>query len=179
MEEKHTIAPVLIEIRPSKMLPGEIGLFAAQDLKKDTIIAKTKDFVEIFHPWEDFEKLDKHTQRKIEQYCIQTKEGFYTPEDFNWLPVPWNMNHCCNYNVGFDEEDNFVTSRDVERGEELCWDYGMGISDDSFRLECKCGSENCRKIITGNDWKDEEYRKKNAKYFSRRLLAAVKLNANE
>src|SRR3989338_9298664 len=104
---KHKVTPVLIEVRPSKMLPGEIGLFAARSIKKDTIIAEAKKFVEIFHPWKDFQKLDKYTQKKVNQFCIQTKEGFYTPLDFNWLPATWNMNHCCNYNVGFDKDENY------------------------------------------------------------------------
>lgn len=175
MEVNHSIEPLLIEIKPSKMLLGQIGLFAARPIKKDTVIAETKKFEEFFHPWVEFPKLDEYTQEKIRQYCIQTKDGFYTPADFNWLPVPWNMNHSCDYNVGFDDQENFVTTRDVERGEELCWDYGMGISDENFRLECKCGSTNCRKLITGNDWKNEEYRNRNEKYFSRKLLKNVGL----
>lgn len=179
MKNKHHIAPVIIEIRPSEMLKGEIGLFAARSLKKGTIIAETKHFDEIFHPWEDFKILDKITQRKIKQYCILTKKGFYTPRDFNWLPVPWNMNHGCNYNVGFDKDENFITTRFVRRGEELCWDYGMGISDDMFKLRCKCGSVNCRGLITGNDWKDDIYRKKNIQYFSRKLLKSVRILNDE
>lgn len=172
---KHKIVPILIEVLPSKMLPGEIGLFAARPIKKDTVIAETKKFLEIFHPWKDFKILDKYTQQKIKKFCIQTKEGFFTPLDFNWLPATWNMNHCCNYNVGFDKDENYVTARNVKRGEELCLDCGLGISDPKFRLHCKCGSRDCRRIITGNDWKNSDYRKKNAKYFSRKLLKSVGL----
>ncbi len=161
------------------MLPGEIGLFAARALKKDTIVAETEKFEEFFHPWAEFKKLDRVTQGKINQYCIQTDEGFYTPADFNWLPVPWNMNHCCDYNVGFDAHENFVTARAVKKGEELCWDYGMGISDPKFKLPCKCGSRICRKLITGNDWKNGAYVKKNKKYFSRKLLASVGIQTHE
>ena len=167
---KHKILPVLLEIKPSKIITGEIGLFAAQSIKKDTIIAETKKFVEIFHPWADYKRLDSVTKNKIRNFCIQTKEGFYTPDDFNWLPIPWNMNHSCDYNVGFDKDENFITTRSVRKGEELVFDYGMGIYDPKFSLQCKCGSVNCRKTITGNDWKDPIYREKNKKYFSRRLL---------
>ena len=179
MSRKHIIESLLIEIRPSKMLSGQIGLFAARHIKKDTVVAHTKRFKEIFHPWEDFKNLDKITQRKIKQYCIMTKRGFYSPFDFNWLPVPWNMNHSCEYNVGFDKDENFVTVRSIRSGEELCWDYGMGISDENFRLHCKCKSKKCRKIITGNDWQDPIYKKKNLKYFSRRLLKSVGVLAYE
>lgn len=179
MRKRSTLPPLLIEVRPSKMLPGQIGLFATRPLKKDTIIAEGKLFVVRFFPWSGFSKIDPITRAKIKQYCIQTKEGFYAPPDFNWLPVPWNMNHCCDYNVGWDKNDSFVIARSVKRGEELCWDYGMGISDPKFKMECRCKSRNCRKLITGNDWKDKVYVKKNKKYFSRDLLKIAEKSTHE
>jgi len=172
----RTIPSLIIEIRPSTMLPGEIGLFAARPVKKDTVIAQAKLFKERFFPWRMFSKLDRITQAKIKQYCIQSKQGFYAPPDFNWLPAPWNMNHSCEYNIGLDRHGNFVTARSVKRGDELCWDYGMGISDPNFKLRCKCASRLCRKVITGNDWKNTEYMKSNRKYFARELLRAGKVS---
>lgn len=169
----HVIAPVLIKIRPSRMLPGQIGLFAARFIKRGAVIADAKRFEDFFHPWKDFQKVNRVTKKKIKQCCIQTEAGFYAPLDFNWLPVPWNMNHSCEWNVGFDKNESFVTARFVRPGEELCWDYGMGISNPKFRLRCECGSRACRKVITGNDWKDEAYRNKHRKYFSRKLLKAA------
>lgn len=169
-ENKYLVTPIIIEIRPSKMLPGEIGLFAARTLKKDTVIGDANLLGERFIPWSDFKRIDAITKRKIKQYCLQTPDGFYAPQDFNYLTVPWNMNHSCDYNVGFNEKGDFVTVKNVKRGDELVWDYGMGISDPKFKLLCKCGSKKCRKNITGNDWKDSVYREKNKKYFMRELL---------
>jgi SET domain-containing protein len=169
--KEYSIIPVLIEIRPSLILPNEIGLFTARSLKKGTIIGEADKFEERFIPWTEYKKIDSVTKKKVKQYCIQTPTGFYAPQDFNYLTVPWNMNHSCNYNIGFDDKGNFVTVRNVKKGEELTWDYGMGISDPRFKLECKCNAKNCRKIITGNDWKNIEYMKKNEKYFMRELLA--------
>ena len=171
-----SIAPVIIEIRPSKMLVGQIGMFAARDIKKDTIIAKSDQFGEKFFTWTDIKKLDKITREKIQHYCVDNEEGAYLPSDFNYLSVPWNMNHSCSYNVGFNDGDSFVTTKNVKRGEELVWDYGMGRSNHKFKLICSCGSENCRKIITGNDWKDSEFVGKNKKYFLRELLKKSNLS---
>jgi SET domain-containing protein len=173
MPNDQITAPVLIEIKPSLMLKGEIGLFAARDLAQDTIIAEASKLGEHFITWDEVEKLDPITREKTTHYCLDTEQGIYLPDDFNYLTVPWNMNHSCDYKVGFDEVGNFVTAKAVKKGEELTWDYGMGRSNPRFVLVCQCGSEKCRKMITGNDWKNTEYREANKKYFLRELLAQV------
>jgi hypothetical protein len=173
------IIPVLIEVKSSKILDGEIGLFAARKLKKGTIIAEAIKLGEKFIPWSFFASVDDVTKEKIGNYCLDTEEGFYAPPDFNYLSTPWNMNHSCDYNVGFDDVGNFITIRDVDGGEELFWDYGMGRSNPNFVLNCKCGSEKCRKIITGNDWKNLDYVNINKEYFLRELLAKTNINLNK
>lgn len=172
-ETKREQLPMIIEIRVSRMLPGQIGVFAVRALDKDQIIAEAANLGERFVSWAEFKKIDGITQAKMRHYCLQTPEGLFVPVDFNYLSVPWNINHSCSYNVGFDEEGNFVATRPVEEGEELCWDYGMGISYTMFRMECKCGSPNCRKVITGNDWKNLDFVAQNRKYFLRELLQSI------
>lgn len=167
---KSKIPEVRIEIKPTKMLPGEIGLFAARALRKGAVIAEAELLGEHFFPWDEYKKCDPVTKKKIKQYCLQTQDGFYAPNDFNWLTVPWNMNHSCDFNVGFDDEGNFVTTRVIKKGEELVWDYGMGISDPKFKLICNCKSKKCRGIVTGNDWKDPEFVHRNKLYLMRELL---------
>lgn len=36
--------------------------------------------------------------------------------------------------------------RDIRKDEEVTFDYSVIINDE-WTLECRCGSENCRKII--------------------------------
>lgn len=168
------IPEVNIEIRPSVLIKGEIGLFATRNLKKDFVIAKASKLGERFFPWDAFKKIDKITQNKVRHFCMQTATGFFLPEDFNYLSVPWNMNHSCSYNVGFDSTGNFVTAKNVKKGEELTLDYGLFFSYPKFKLNCKCKSKNCRKLVTGNDWKDAGFMAKNRKYFLRELIADAK-----
>ncbi|MEK7072138.1 MAG: SET domain-containing protein [Patescibacteria group bacterium] len=146
----------LIEIRPSKMLPGEIGVFACTDIKKDTIVALESVFKSKLYSWDKFDKmkLSKKTIEKIMSFCLGTKDGIFLPENINNISIPWEMNHSCNGNVGFNQKDDFVAIKDIKNGEELCWDYGLGESNPSFSMNCSCGGKECRKIITGNDWKD-------------------------
>jgi len=48
-------------------------------------------------------------------------------------------------------------------------------SDIVFEMECKCGSRNCRKQITENDWRLPELRRKYNGYFSQYLQEKIEL----
>jgi SET domain-containing protein len=74
-------------------------------------------------------------------------------------------NHSCDANLGVCGNIVFVAARDIDAGEELTHDWCM-TDDDNYSVECKCGSPNCRKILTGKDWKKPELQKKYAGYFS-------------
>ena len=74
------------------------------------------------------------------------------------------VNHSCQPNIGWKNTLVVVTIRDVEKCEELSPDYSMmGGYPEPFT--CNCGKLSCRKIITADDWKNEEIRKKYGEYF--------------
>ena len=54
------------------------------------------------------------------------------------------VNHSCDPNCGIVGSVLLVTMRDVEAGEELCFDYAMTDSDDYDMFTCGCGTERCR-----------------------------------
>ena len=70
------------------------------------------------------------------------------------------QNHSCNPNVGLRGEISFVAMKDIEKDEELTVDYAF-IDNEDYSFECTCGSNNCRKTITGFDWKIKEITKIN------------------
>lgn len=58
------------------------------------------------------------------------------------------INHSCDANAGFlDGAAVLHALRDIELGEEVCWDYSTSISEAGWSLECRCGSPRCRGII--------------------------------
>jgi uncharacterized protein len=160
-QRTQNFPPALIEIRCSLLLEGQIGLFAIRSMKKGTIIGLNDRLQEQLYSWSDYEQLDKQTKKMVDKFCASTKDGFWAPDDINYIPLPFHMNHCCTGNVAFDEDDNFVTIRDVSADEEFCFDYGLLYTNPNFRLDCGCGKADCRGIITGNDWKDPVFRLKN------------------
>lgn len=66
-----------------------------------------------------------------------------------------------------------VAMRDIRSGEEITQDYAM-IDCRKYEFECSCGAPNCRKIITGQNWKNKELQKKYGKYLSAFIKSKLK-----
>lgn len=78
-----------------------------------------------------------------------------------------HLNHSCDPNVGVRGQITFVAMCDVSAGSELTIDYAMIDGDPSERMQCLCGTRQCRKVVTGNDWRLPELRQRYVGYFSR------------
>ncbi len=56
----------------------------------------------------------------------------------------------CTKNNGM----GIFASQDIKKGEEITFDYSSTEADPYWKMKCKCGSFNCRKIINGEaEWK--------------------------
>jgi hypothetical protein len=168
---------VLIELRHSKI--NGVGVFAVSDIKKGCVFAEGLNIngYNRLVPWESIESLDESIKKKITDFCIGTPEGFIPPKDFdfNKLTIEWYMNHSCNGNVGFNENGDFEAIIDIEKGTELTYDYGLAESNPKFKItSCNCKSSNCRHLITGNDWKNPDFRNKNLNHMLPKLRVAQK-----
>lgn len=164
---------VIIELRPSHIDQGEVGVFAVSDIPKGQKVADgiaETDFQSLI-PWTAFESYNADVKKKVHDFCIGTPEGFVPPEnlDFNKLSIEWYLNHSCEGNCGFNDDGDFVAIRDIEQDSELAYDYGLAESNPNFKMNCKCGSAKCRKVITGNDWKDEAFSAQNRQNMLPRL----------
>ncbi len=67
------------------------------------------------------------------------------------------VNHSCEPNCGIRTNvtgaQNIVARQTIGAGDEITYDYAMGnYGIEHFPFPCNCGSEKCRKKITG--WKD-------------------------
>jgi uncharacterized protein len=76
------------------------------------------------------------------------------------------VNHSCDPNCGIVGSVLLVAMRDVAAGEELCFDYAMTDSDDYDMFDCCCGTERCRGVVTGDDWKQPELRDRYEGWYS-------------
>jgi hypothetical protein len=59
------------------------------------------------------------------------------------------FNHSCDPNSAIKGDDKLIAIRDVEKGEEITYDYSatVGANITSWTMKCKCGSANCRKNL--------------------------------
>ena len=144
------------------------GLFAKEDIKKGEIV-----FIKSGHivGYEEMKKVEE----ELGEYCLQIDDDFYlcprTKEEVEDTAI--FINHSCEPNIGPDGQITFVALRDIKAGEELCYDYAMTTAR-NYKLGCNCGSKNCRKIITGNDWRSKELQDKYGKHFVYFILKKIK-----
>jgi uncharacterized protein len=74
-------------------------------------------------------------------------------------------NHSCDPNIGVQGQIVFVAMRDIDKGEELTHDWAT-TDDDNYEMECNCGADNCRKVISGQDWRRRDLQEKYRGYIS-------------
>jgi SET domain-containing protein len=85
-------------------------------------------------------------------------------------------NHSCSPNIGVQGQIVFVAMREIEAGEELTHDWAM-TDDDTYQMECNCGVNSCRQIVTGQDWRRKELQEKYQGYFSSYLQQKINSEA--
>lgn len=63
------------------------------------------------------------------------------------------INHSCNPNAGVYKTNKLYAIKDIERGEEITYDYSTTVGESDaiegqrWSMKCNCGAKNCRKII--------------------------------
>jgi uncharacterized protein len=82
-------------------------------------------------------------------------------------------NHSCDPNIGVQGQIVFVARRDIQAGEELTHDWAT-TDDDDYEMACHCGAPNCRKVITGQDWRREDLQEKYKNYMAWYLTEKIK-----
>jgi D-alanine-D-alanine ligase len=63
---------------------------------------------------------------------------------YEWAP----QNHSCSPNTAFDGL-NVIATRNISKGEELTLDYASFLDQNMEPFTCRCGTPNCRGLITG------------------------------
>ncbi|MFA5126962.1 MAG: SET domain-containing protein-lysine N-methyltransferase [Patescibacteria group bacterium] len=144
------------------------GLFAIANIKKGEVI-----FVNAGHIVN--KKGAMHYHNTVGDFELQIYDNFFlTPKTKNEIKdLVIHFNHSCNPNAGPDGQITFVALRDIKKGEEITGDYAT-FTNYPYKLKCSCGSKNCRKIITGNDWKLKELQKRYKNNFSWFILKKIK-----
>jgi len=86
------------------------------------------------------------------------------------------LNHSCEPNVGIQGQIVFVAMHAIAQGEELTLDYAT-IERPAEPMACRCGASDCRRRITGQDWRKPELQRKYGRYFAWYLLERMRAEA--
>ena len=84
------------------------------------------------------------------------------------------MNHSCDPNTWWLDDDTMIARRDIQPGEELTYDYATTEIAIPFEMTCQCGCPNCRGIVTNHDYEDRVWQAQYGKYLPRHTLAAIR-----
>jgi len=102
------------------------------------------------------------TQRH--RLLLQVEEGLYLATSHEG-PGDW-INHSCDPNAGLSGQIAVVALRPIAVNEEVCYDYAMSDGSPYNDFLCECGSINCRRRLSGCDWKIPELQQRYAGFFS-------------
>ncbi len=122
------------------------GVFASRDIPAGTIVY-VKDALEIVITPEQYIALETPYKRVADRYSYIDNQGSYI---ISW-DIAKYVNHCCTPNTistGYGFE---IAVRDIARGEEITDEYGMFNLTEP--MQCFCGSSQCRKFVSPDDWK--------------------------
>lgn len=135
---------------------GQMGIYARERIGRDEIVAVWGG--EILSR-DEMEALPERAR----QHVMQVEEDFFlgggSADDTNYF------NHSCDPNVGLAGQMVLLAMREIQPGEEICFDYATcdGSAYDEF--ECECGAVNCRHTVRGTDWQIPELWDKYRGYF--------------
>lgn len=167
MSIKHNWLNPKLEVRNSKI--GGRGVFAKENIIRGTRLAIFGGKLMLIDEIRNLpEPLQEYTMQIEERFALGPPQNSTEPDETDFF------NHSCEPNGGFKGQMFLVAMRDIIKNEEITFDYAMVVSesvgsDFVFEMECKCGSSNCRKKITENDWKLPEIQKKYYGFFSQYL----------
>lgn len=160
--KNHSYLSTKCIVKKSKL--AGLGVFAKENIKRNEIIAIWGGIVystkEIDLLSEKYPHFATHTVSIYDDFYlgpIHPTDGLDDTEYFN---------HSCLPNAGVKGQIVIVARRNIQSGEEICFDYDTTETNSEGSFECKCGTKECRHTIDGSAWKDPDFQKKNSGYLS-------------
>ncbi len=127
------------------------GLFANSFIPKNTLI------------WQLDDKEKRLTKEEVEKLSPVVRKLAYQFDDKYVVATDSSelMNHSCDPNTWWNDDKSLVASRDIQVGEEITYDYSTAdIGDYIASWRCDCGSDDCRKHISGKDCFGQKFQEK-------------------
>ena len=110
-----------------------------------------------------FSKEDIAAGKANNRTLMQVDEDLWLGDPANQpLGEDYFLNHSCDPNLWITGDVTLTARKNIDPGEEVTMDYATHFADPTWTMKntCNCGSQHCRRIITGRDWmrKDQQAR---------------------
>ena len=158
--EKRTTSFVSAKLeKRSNPAKGNFGLFALKKISAGELLICWAGYVATTEEFAHLSPFEQEHSVQIEENLYQVPYGQHDdPGDY--------VNHSCEPNLGLSSSISLVALRDIQPGEEVCFDYAMTDSTPYDEFTCGCGTDLCRDIVTGNDWQLPALQERYNGYFS-------------
>jgi SET domain-containing protein len=111
------------------------GVFAKSQIRKGEVIAAFDGSVYTY----DYEYWNEDLFNHVIQFA--PKKWRDSKGIARWI------NHSCEPNCGIKSLFKIVAMRNIKKGEQITWDYDMTERNPDWRMRCRCGYSECRKVI--------------------------------
>ena len=148
----------LYKIQKSKI--DNNGLYASKDIKKGTKIIEYKGkIISTKHS-----AIDPKFDNSKAIYLFNLNKRYDLDGDFKFN-IARLINHSCDPNCEVLGEGLKVwvyAMKNINKGDELSYDYGFSFDEDFRQFPCKCGSKNCIGYIVreGSRWRVKKIKNK-------------------
>ncbi len=138
---------------------GGYGIFAQERIHAGTCVVVFGGAILTLEQLLQIEPSRRVFSLQIDDHLYQL--GLNAPDSADFV------NHSCLPNLGFRSPIELVALRDIEAGDEVCFDYAMSESTPGIdEFDCRCDSSSCRGRVTAEDWKLTELQRRYGGFFS-------------
>jgi SET domain-containing protein len=95
-------------------------------------------------------------RRDVRRHCLDVGPGLQLYVD----PPARFLNHACDPNAGLRDAVTLAAIRAIPAGAEIRFDYSTSVPDESWSLDCRCGSPLCRGRVVAFPCLDEKTRRR-------------------
>lgn len=141
------------------------GLFSTSRIDAGAIVAVWDGFIATAA------EVQRHFAEPRYRNCSQIgADQFLVPHTAG---VADHVNHSCQPNCGIRGTHTLVAMRDIPAKEEITYDYAMTDGCDYDVFDCRCQSTQCRRTITGSDWKHPTLQARYHGWFSEYIAGLI------
>lgn len=157
MITRPTYVSPKIRIEDSKVAGR--GMFAVDNILKDEIV--------MVWGGNFYNELELSQFNNRDYLIFQVDDDLYSVEKRTEHEDDYYINHSCDSNLWMADGITFIAKHNIYSGDEVTVDYSL-FEDEGYisMWMCNCGSEFCRRTITGKDCLDIDVQNRYANHFS-------------